>query len=117
MVLIDRLGRRFSWLHKYSAKGHEVTIKGIEFDVGYNFKKIEIVYNYSIVHGINETLDSRPLSYMNPTKHILNFNYFNDFFVHKLRLTKINDQYRLGEFETFTPGAFLIDYILTFKYR
>ena len=38
-------------------------------------------------------------------------------FVHKLRLSKINDQSRLGEFETFTPGAVLVDYILTFRYK
>ena len=105
------------WLHKYSAKGYEVTIKGIELDLGYKINNFELGYNFSLVNGINETLGGNPLSYMNPTKQILDFDYTTRFISHKIRMTKINPQNRLGEFETYTPGAFLVDYVITFNYN
>ena len=54
---------------------------------------------------------------MNPTKQIFNVDYNNTFTNYKIRFSKIDAQNRLGEFETYTPGAFLTDFIMTFKYK
>ena len=34
---------------------------------------------------------------------------------YKLRLSKIHSQNRLGEFETYTPSSFLVDFILGYS--
>ncbi len=104
------------WLHKYSAKGNKVIIKGFEFDLGYKLKNFKIRYNFSFVQGDNKTI-KKPLSYMNPTKQILNFDFDYHIMSYKIRFSKIHSQNRLGEFETYTPGAFLTDFIITFDYK
>ena len=104
------------WLHKYSSKGNEVKIQGLEIDLGYKIKKIKLSYNFSFVEGENLTLQT-PLSYMNPMKQILNFNYKSNLINYKVRLSKIHPQNKLGEFETYTPGAFLTDFIITYTYK
>ena len=52
---------------------------------------------------------------MNPAKHILNIGYDENFLNYKLRLSKIHSQNRLGEFESYTPGASLIDLIVSYR--
>ena len=104
------------WLHKYSAKGNKVIIKGLEVDLKYQLKKIKLGYNFSLVQGDNLSLQI-PLSYMNPMKQILNLDYGNKFINYKIRLSKIHAQNRLGEFETFTPGAFLTDIVISLNYK
>ena len=104
------------WLHKYSAKGNEVTIKGLEFDFDYNFQNLNFSYNFSMVHGDNITTE-RPLSYMNPNKQIVEINYKRKFFNHLIRVSKIHSQHRLGEFETPTPAALLTDYVLRYNFN
>jgi len=52
---------------------------------------------------------------MNPSKHILNIGYDQNLMNYKLRLTKVNSQNRLGEFESYTPGAYLMDFIISYK--
>ena len=103
-------------MHKYSSKGNEVKIQGLEIDLGYKIKKIKLNYNFSFVEGENLTLQT-PLSYMNPMKQILNFNYKSNLINYKVRFSKIHPQHKLGEFETYTPGAFLTDFIITYTYK
>ena len=52
---------------------------------------------------------------MNPTKEILSIEYNRSLISYKVSLTKIHEQNRLGEFETYTPGAFLTDFVLSYR--
>ena len=113
---IDWGSGEFGFLYKYKTRGSKAEIKGIEFDFKYNFKKLFINYNFSFVEGNNKSIN-RPLSFINPTKQILSFDYNKNFINYKLRLTRIHEQNRLGEFETYTPGAFLTDFIISYKYK
>ena len=113
---IDWGSGNLGWLHKYSAKGNKVVIKGLEFNLGYKLYNFNFTYNFSFVKGDNLTF-SRPLSYINPMKQIFNFDYGNNFINYKIRFSKIHAQDRLGEFETYTPGAFLTDLIVSFMYK
>ena len=106
----------YGWLYKYNSRGSEAIIKGLEVDFEYKLEKFLLSYNLSFVEGDNETID-RPLSYMNPMKQILSFDYSNKFVNYKVRFSKIHAQNRLGEFETYTPGTFLTDFIISFKYK
>ena len=36
---------------------------------------------------------------------------------YKVRFSKIHSQNRLGEFETYTPGAFLTDFVISYEYE
>ena len=54
---------------------------------------------------------------MNPIKQFFNFNFNYHFMNYEIRFLKIHSQNRLGEFETYTPGAFLTDFIITFDYK
>lgn len=102
------------WLYMYDTKGVEALIMGYEFNVNYTKDHFKIDYDFSYVRGENLSFDE-PLSYMNPAKHILNIGYDQNFMNYKLRLSKIHSQNRLGEFETYTPSAFLMDFIFSFK--
>jgi iron complex outermembrane receptor protein len=72
------------------------------------------VYDFSLVRGDNLTTD-RPLSYMNPDKQILKFEYEKEFMNYNIRLSKIHAQNRLGEFESYTPSSFLVDFIISYR--
>ena len=116
---IDWGSGEMGWLHKYSAKGSEVVIQGLEFDLKYQFNKMQLSYNFSFVNGNNLTLGI-PLSYMNPIKQILSFDHnMSQIINYKIRLSKIHavNKERLGEFETYTPGAFLTDITISFNYK
>ena len=102
------------WLYKYQTQGVESIIKGLEFNLSYDYDLFEIVYDFSLVVGDNLT-SGTPLSYMNPTKHMINFEYKKESMKYKVRLSKIHSQDRLGEFETYTPSSFLIDFILGYN--
>ena len=102
------------WLYKYQTQGVESIIKGLEFNLSYDYDLFKIVYDFSLVVGNNLTSDT-PLSYMNPTKHMINFEYKKESMKYKVRLSKIHSQDRLGEFETYTPSSFLIDFILGYN--
>ena len=90
-------------------------IKGIEFDLGYKLGNFQSRYNFSLTLGDNKTLGT-PLSYINPMKQILKFEYDSRFVKCTIRLSKTHSQNRLGEFETYTPGALLTDFILTYNF-
>ena len=49
------------------------------------------------------------------TKQILNFEYKRGLMNYKIRLSKIHSQDRLGEFESYTPSSFLVDFILGYN--
>ena len=103
------------WLYEYSAKGNRVVIQGFEIDLGYNFGNFELQYNLSYVHGDDKTLNM-PLSYIHPMKQVLEFNFNKKLVDYKLRFSKIHEQNRLGEFETYTPGVNLTDFIVSYSY-
>ena len=113
---IDWGSGAMGWLHKYSSKGSEVIIKGYEFDWKYYFDNIHITYNLSFVQGDSKTTEM-PLSYISPMKQILTFDFIRKNVNYKLRLTNIDAQNRLGQFETSTPNTFLTDFIYTFSFE
>ena len=113
---IDWGSAPLGWLYIYSPKGNKVTIKGAEINLGYKLEKIQFNYNFSFVHGDNKTLEM-PLSFMNPMKQVLDLNYNRKFTDYKIRFSKIHPQDRLGEFETYTPGVLLTDFIVSYKYK
>ena len=98
----------------YDTKGVEALIMGCEFSLNYTYHHLNIDYDFSYVIGENLSFNE-PLSYMNPAKHILNIGYDENFLNYKLRLSKIHSQNRLGEFESYTPGASLIDLIVSYR--
>ena len=102
------------WLYMYDTKGVEALIMGYEFNLNYTQHDFSIDYDFSYVRGENLSFEE-PLSYMNPAKHVLNIGYDQNFMNYKLRLSKIHSQNRLGEFETYTPSAFLMDFIISFQ--
>ena len=111
---IDWGSGAFGFLYKYNSRGSEAVIKGLEIDFKYNLEKFLLNYSFSYVHGNNKTID-RPLSYMSPTKQILTFEYNDIFINYKIRFSQIHAQKRLGEFEQYTSGAFLTDFVVTFN--
>ena len=106
------------WLYKYQTKGIKSEIKGLEFNLMYKIKQIQFSYDLSLVRG-DDLTNSLPLSYINPTKQILNIDYMRQFANYKIRLSKIHsvDQGRVGEFETSTEGVLLTDIIFSFNYK
>ena len=104
------------WLYKYQTTGVESVIKGIEFNLTYHYKSFNMVYDFSLVHGFDLSND-RALSYMNPTKHILNLNYQHQSLDYKIRFSKTHAQNRLGEFESYTPSSFLVDFIIGYQIK
>ena len=101
------------WLYKYQTEGVKSIIKGIELSLGYSYKNYKMVYNFSLVRGDNLT-SGLPLSYINPDKQIMIFEYEKEFMNYNIRLSKIHAQNRLGEFESYTPSSFLVDFILSY---
>ena len=102
------------WLYKYQTKGVKSLIKGLEFNLKYHYKNFKVIYNFSFVKGENRTT-KQPLSYMNPTKQILKFEYEKEFMNYKMRVTKIHSQNNLGEFESYTPSSFLVDFVISYS--
>jgi len=101
-------------LYKYKSKGIKSIIKGLEFNFNYHYRNFNIVYDFSLVRGYDLTNDL-PLAYMNPDKHILILQYEKKSMNYKVRFSKIHSQNRLGEFETYTPDSFLIDFIIGYS--
>ena len=102
------------WLYKYDTQGVESVIKGVEFNAQYNFSNYNITYDFSYVQGDDFT-NNRPLSYINPTKNILHLKYEKELMKFGLRFKSIHSQNRLGEFESATPSAFLVDIINSYS--
>ena len=107
---------QFGFLYKYNSRGSETIIKGLELDFDYSLENFQLSYNLSFVDGYNKTL-GRPLSYMNPMKQILSFDYNKNSIGYKIRFSKIHSQDKLGEFEAYTPGALLTDFIIDYNYK
>jgi len=112
---IDWGSAPLGWLYEYSSKGNSVTIKGFELDFEFRFNNIHLEYNFSYVDGYNKTLEL-PLSYMNPTKEIINLKYVQNLINYNFRISKIHPQDKLGEFETYTSGAILTDFIFDYTF-
>ena len=107
-------GSGSGWLYKYQIDEKNAEIKGVELNLKMKFKSIDLSYDFSNVIGNN--LDQNiPLSYMNPTKQIFSTNFSLKNSNLKIRLIKLDDQNRLGEFETFTPSSMITDLIFTKK--
>ena len=107
-------GSGSGWLYKYQIDEKKAEIKGLEINFQMKFGFFDFSYDFSNVIGDN--LDSNiPLSYMNPTKQIFSTNFSLKNSDVKIRLIKLDDQNRLGEFETFTPSSMITDLIFTTK--
>jgi len=104
------------WLTKYNSIGTKVEIGGIEIDFNYELENLQIEYNFSALRGDNASTN-QPLSYMNPDKHILSFSYKTNNADYKIKFSKIEEQNRLGEFETYTPSAFLTDVLIKYQIK
>ena len=102
------------WLYKYKTKGIESLIKGLEFNLSYDYQYFQIKYDISLVRGNNLT-NGLPLSYINPDKQIMILKYQKESMHYNFRLSKIHSQNRIGEFESYTPSSFLIDFILGYS--
>ena len=102
------------WLYIHQIDGIKSLIRGLEFNLNYDYQNFNIIYDFSLVKGDNLTAD-RPLSYMSPIKQILNFVYQKELMNYKLRLSKIHSQNRLGEFESYTPSSFIVDFVLGYS--
>jgi len=102
------------WLYKYQTEGVESLIKGLEFNLGYQYKTLNIRYDFSLVRG-DDLTNNIPLSYINPDKQILNLAYSKNYINYNMRLSKVHSQNRLGEFEKFTDSSFLMDFIVGYN--
>tara|TARA_B100000686_G_C16232266_1_gene685474 strand:- start:102 stop:641 length:540 start_codon:yes stop_codon:yes gene_type:complete len=102
------------WLYKYKIKGVKALIKGLEFNLRYSYKNFKIIYDFSLTRGDDLTNNS-PLSYINPDKQIMILEYQKELMNYKFRLSRTHSQDRLGEFETYTPSAFLVDFIIGYS--
>ena len=102
------------WLYKYQSQGVRSIIKGLEFNVSYSYHNFNIIYDFSLTRGYNLT-NGLPLSYINPDKQIMIIEYEKESMNYKFRISKIHSQSRLGEFETYTPSSFLIDFIIGYS--
>jgi len=102
------------WLYKYQLKGVRSLITGLELNVSYAYQDFKFVYDFSLVRG-DDLTNGRPLSYINPDKHIAILEFQRERTNYKFRLSKIHSQNRLGEFESYTPSAFLVDFIMGYN--
>ena len=102
------------WLYKYKTKGIKSLIKGLEFNLSYRFDNFNVIYDFSLVRG-DDLTNNIPLSYITPDKQTLNLEYTNKKISYKFRFSNVDSQNRLGEFETFTPSSFLVDFILSYN--
>ena len=102
------------WLYIYDTQGVESIIKGIEFNTIYNVSNYEIVYDFSYVQG-DDLTNNKSLSYINPTKQVMYFKYNQELINFGFRFSNIHAQNRLGEFETPTSSAFLVDFIASYS--
>ena len=73
-----------------------------------------MIYDFSFVIGDDYT-NKFPLSYINPTKQILNFICNKELLNFNIRLSKIHSQNRIGEFESYTPSSMLVDLIFGYN--
>ena len=74
MDFIDWGSAPLGWLYIYSPKGNKVEIKGYEFNFGFDLGNLNFDYDLSVVRGDDLTLNL-PLSYINPTKQVFNFQF------------------------------------------
>tara|TARA_B100001250_G_C19690512_1_gene740075 strand:- start:610 stop:1152 length:543 start_codon:yes stop_codon:yes gene_type:complete len=102
------------WLYKYKIKGVKALIKGLEFNLRYTYKDFKLIYDFSLTRG-DDLTNKSPLSYINPDKQILILEYQKELMNYKLRLSQIHSQNRLGEFETYTSSASLVDFIVSYQ--
>ena len=103
------------WLYRYKTKGIESLIRGLEYNLTYDYKHFSVRYDFSLVRADNLT-SGLPLSYINPDKQILHIDYKKNIIKYNIRFSKIHPQNRLGEFETYTPSTLLIDLNLSAQF-
>ena len=102
------------WLYKYQTKGIKSVVKGLELNSSYSYQNFKIIYDFSLVRG-NDLTNKSPLSFINPDKQILILEFQKKLINYKSRFTKIHSQNRLGEFESYTPSSFLVDFIISYS--
>ncbi|MFL3024814.1 MAG: TonB-dependent receptor [Candidatus Neomarinimicrobiota bacterium] len=97
------------WLYKYQMRGIETEISGGELQFGYKGKMFDITADFSVVRGRDKT-NNEYVGYMPADKINLLVSTKSDKALSaSIRFTRVLDQNRLSEFETMTPGYFLVD--------
>ena len=104
------------WLYIYRSEGVRSLIRGAEFTIAYSYRDFNFQYNASLVYGDNLT-NEMPLSYINPPKQVLTLGYSKEHVNFSARLSRGHEQNRLGEFESYTPGYFLVDLISSYNIK
>ena len=103
------------WLYRYQTRGVESLIRGLEYNLTYDYRRFRVRYDFSLVRADNLT-SGFPLPYINPDKQILNIDYKKNIIKYNIRFSKIHSQNRLGEFESYTPSTLLIDLNLSAQF-
>ena len=97
------------WLYKYQMRGIKTEISGGEFQMGYKGNVIDVTTDFSFVRGKDKSNNDH-LAYMPPDKiSMLISTKSNKDLSGSIRLSKVLDQKKISEFESVTPGYFLID--------
>ncbi len=105
------------WLYKYRMVGLKTQISGGEVQLTYYGKRFDITTDFSLVRGI-DTSNQNHLPYMPADKMKILFSTKSDQdLTGTLRLTKGFRQNRTSEFETITPGYFLIDIFGSYSFN
>tara|TARA_Y100000590_G_scaffold404917_1_gene492827 strand:- start:4324 stop:6534 length:2211 start_codon:yes stop_codon:yes gene_type:complete len=105
------------WLYKYQMIGLKSQISGGEVQLTYYGKRLDITTDFSFVRGI-DTSNQNHLSYMPADKlKILFSTKTNQDLTGTLRFTKGFRQNKISEFETITPGHFLIDIFGSYSFN
>ena len=105
------------WLYKYKMIGLKSQISGGEVQLTYYGKRFDITTDFSLVRGI-DTSNQNYLPYMPADKmKILFSTKSNQDLTGTLGFTKGFRQNRISEFETITPGYFLVDIFGSYSFN
>ena len=105
------------WLYKYQMRGIKTEISGGEFQMGYKGKMIDVTTDFSLVRGKDKSNNDH-IAYMPPDKiSLLVSTKSNKDFSGSIRLSKVLDQKKISEFESMTPGYFLIDIFGSYSFE
>ena len=105
------------WLYKYQMMGLKTQITGGEVQLKYYGKRLDISADLSLVRG-KDTSNKNHLPYMPADKlKILLSTKSDKNLTGTLRMTRGFRQSRISEFETITPGYFLVDIFGSYSFN
>ena len=105
------------WLYKYQMMGLKTQITGGEVQLKYYGKRLDISADLSLVRG-KDTSNKNHLPFMPADKLKIMLSTKSDKnLTGTLRLTRGFRQSRISEFETLTPGYFLVDIFGSYSFN